>query len=93
MGIMDFIREGTQEMLIHRPDEHKNLIIYKHPENTIPKWAQLTIDADESAVFSVTGHSLGPCVRRESDSAIPSMPRIFRSWVASSTTSPAAISS
>jgi len=59
MGIMGFIREGTQEMLIHRPDEHKNLIIYKHPENTIPKWAQLTIDAYESAVFFRDGSLVG----------------------------------
>lgn len=59
MGILDFVRQGTQEMLIQRPDEQKSLLIYKHPENTIPNWAQLTVDADEAAVFFRDGSLVG----------------------------------
>lgn len=51
MGIMDFIRAGTREMMIARPDAAKRYIVYKHPEQTIPMYAQLTVDADDAAVF------------------------------------------
>jgi len=59
MGIMDFVRGGVREMIVARPDSAKGLIVYKHPENTIPKWAQLTIDADEAAVFFRDGSLVG----------------------------------
>ena len=57
--VFDFVKDGVQEMLIHRPDEHKDLIIYKHPEQTIPKYSQLTVDADEAAVFFRDGAIIG----------------------------------
>lgn len=59
MGILDFVKQGVQEMLIQRPDQFKEHIIYKHPENTIPHWAQLTVDADEAAVFFRDGSVVG----------------------------------
>ena len=59
MGIFGFVRNGVQDMLIQRPDEHKDLVIYKHPENTIPHYAQLTADADEAAVFFRDGALVG----------------------------------
>jgi membrane protease subunit (stomatin/prohibitin family) len=59
MGIMDFVRGGVREMMIARPDSAKNLIVYKHPEQTIPKFSQLTIDADEAAVFFRDGSLVG----------------------------------
>ncbi|MFO0695686.1 MAG: SPFH domain-containing protein [Polyangiales bacterium] len=59
MGIMDFVRQGVQEMLIQRPDPKKNLIVYKHPDPTIPHYAQLTVDADEAAVFFRDGALIG----------------------------------
>ena len=51
MGIFDFVKQGTQEMCIARPDAMKQLIVYKHPDQTVPMYAQLTIDSDECAVF------------------------------------------
>jgi len=59
MGIMDFVRGGVQEMMIARPDGAKDQIVWKHPERTIPKYSQLTIDADEAAVFFRDGSLVG----------------------------------
>ena len=59
MGIFDFVKSGVQEMLIQRPDQHKDQIVYKHPENTIPHYSQLTVDADEAAVFFRDGAVVG----------------------------------
>jgi membrane protease subunit (stomatin/prohibitin family) len=56
---MDFVRGGVQEMVIARPDAAKQHIVYKHPERTIPKWSQLTIGADEAAVFFRDGALVG----------------------------------
>ena len=59
MGIFDFVKQGVQEMLIQRPDDKKELIVYKHPDSTIPMYAQLTVDADEAAVFFRDGAVVG----------------------------------
>lgn len=57
--VVNFVKDGIQEMLIQRPDEHKSLIVYKHPENTVPTGAQLTVDADEAVVFFRDGSLVG----------------------------------
>lgn len=59
MGILDFIQSGVRELMIARPDSAKSLLIYKHPEPTLPNGAQLTIDADEAAVFFRDGAIVG----------------------------------
>ncbi|MCS6798962.1 MAG: SPFH domain-containing protein [Myxococcota bacterium] len=59
MGILNFIKQGVQEMLIARPDDKKNLLVYKHPDRTVPMYAQLTVDADEAAVFFRDGALVG----------------------------------
>lgn len=59
MGIFDFITNGVRELAIARPDDKKDLIVYKHPDPTIPKYAQLTVDADEAAVFLRDGAIVG----------------------------------
>jgi len=51
MGIMDFAKRGVAEMMVARPPESKGLLIYKHPDPTIPMKAQLTVDQDDVAVF------------------------------------------
>lgn len=72
--VFNFVKDGIQEMLIHRPDEKKDLIVYKHPEQTIPMRSQLTVDADEAAVFFRDGsvvatlRSAGPGQRHTLDS-------------------------
>ena len=57
--VFGFVKDGVQEMLIHRPDDKKDLIIFKHPEQTIPNFSQLTVDADEAAVFFRDGSVVG----------------------------------
>src|SRR5262245_43087299 len=59
MGIIDFVKHGVQEMMIARPDDKKAWIIYKHPDQTIPMHSQLTVDADEAAVFFRDGSVVG----------------------------------
>ncbi len=59
MGIMDFVKGGVREMMIARPDQFKHLIVYKHPDQNIPFWSQLTIDSDECAVFFKDGKVQG----------------------------------
>jgi hypothetical protein len=59
MGIMDFVKGGVREMMIARPDQFKHLIIYKHPDQNIPFWSQLTVDSDECAVFFKDGRYVG----------------------------------
>lgn len=59
MGITDFLKRGIKEMMIARPDAAKNYAIYKHPDQTIPTYAQLTVDSDEVAVFFKDGKSVG----------------------------------
>jgi membrane protease subunit (stomatin/prohibitin family) len=51
MGLIDFVKRGVKELAIARPDAAKELAIYKHPDQTVPYAAQLTVDSDEVAVF------------------------------------------
>jgi membrane protease subunit (stomatin/prohibitin family) len=48
---MDFFKRGVREMMIARPDEAKAQVVWKHPDPTIPMKSQLTVEADEKAVF------------------------------------------
>ncbi|MFO0667874.1 MAG: SPFH domain-containing protein [Polyangiaceae bacterium] len=59
MGVMDFVRNGVQEMMIARPDQLKHLIVYKHPNQNVPMYTQLTVDSDECAVFFKDGRVVG----------------------------------
>jgi membrane protease subunit (stomatin/prohibitin family) len=59
MGISDFLKRGMKEMMVARPDEAKDQAIYKHPDQTVPTYAQLTVDADEVAIFFKDGKVVG----------------------------------
>ncbi|MGD8860752.1 MAG: SPFH domain-containing protein [Myxococcales bacterium] len=59
MGIIDFIKSGVGDLMIARPDSAKGDLVYKHPDQTIPNRANLTIDADEAAVFFKDGAIVG----------------------------------
>lgn len=54
----DFVKNGVKEMLIARPDDNADLI-WKHPDRSIPMFAQCTVRADEWAVFSKEGRPAG----------------------------------
>ncbi len=58
MGIFDFVKNGVKEMAIARPEASQELI-FKHPDRTIPMYAQCTVRADEWAVFAKDGRPLG----------------------------------
>ncbi|MEM7230286.1 MAG: SPFH domain-containing protein [Planctomycetota bacterium] len=51
MGIVDWFKRGVGEMMVARPDGAKSQIVWKHPDPTIPMKSQLTVEADEQAVF------------------------------------------
>jgi membrane protease subunit (stomatin/prohibitin family) len=59
MGIMDFVKGGVGRMMIARPDEHKDKVVYKHPDQTFPFWSQLTVDSDEICLFFKDGTYVG----------------------------------
>ncbi|HEY3357580.1 MAG TPA: SPFH domain-containing protein [Polyangia bacterium] len=59
MADKGFFRRGVSEMMVARPDEAKGLIIYKHPDHTIPMQSQLTVEPDESALFFRDGRLAG----------------------------------
>jgi membrane protease subunit (stomatin/prohibitin family) len=59
MGIFDFIQKGAREMFIARPDHAKRVLVYKHPDSTIPMKAQLTVMDDEVAFFYKDGAKVG----------------------------------
>src|SRR5690348_6173893 len=59
MGVFDFVKNGVREMMIARPDQLKQLIVYKHPDQNVPMYSQLTIDSDECAVFFKDGRVVG----------------------------------
>lgn len=51
MGLTDWFKRGVGEMMIARPDDAKSQVVWKHPDSTIPMKSQLTVEADEKAVF------------------------------------------
>ncbi len=51
MGLMDWFKRGVGELMVARPDEAKAQIVWKHPDRTIPMKSQLTVEADERAIF------------------------------------------
>lgn len=59
MGIINFIKTGLGELAIARPDDKKGLLVYKHPDPTIPNKAQLTVGMDEVALFFKDGQFVG----------------------------------
>jgi membrane protease subunit (stomatin/prohibitin family) len=63
MGIFDKLKTEAQRNFIARADEAKNQIIYKYPERNIRLMTQLTVQADEVAIFlkdGVVAGKLGP---------------------------------
>jgi membrane protease subunit (stomatin/prohibitin family) len=59
MGLIDFVKGGVRELAIARPDDMKGLLVYKHPDPTIPNKAQLTVGTDEVALFFKDGLFIG----------------------------------
>lgn len=63
MGIWDALKGETRRIFIARPDHAKNDLVYKHPDSNIRKGTELTVEADELALFFRDGTirgQLGP---------------------------------
>ena len=68
-----FGKEVAREF-IARPDSAKDQILYKWPDQNIRKWSQLTVQADETAVFFRDGlvqGTIGPGRSTLDSSEIP----------------------
>ncbi|MDZ4771636.1 MAG: SPFH domain-containing protein [Planctomycetota bacterium] len=59
MGIGDWFKRSTGELVIARPDDAKSFVVWKHKDPTIPKFSQLTVNSDEQAVFFRDGKVVG----------------------------------
>lgn len=59
MGIFSSIKEEAQRNFIARPEEAKDQIVYQHPERNIRMMTQLTVNADEVALFVKDGQVKG----------------------------------
>jgi membrane protease subunit (stomatin/prohibitin family) len=71
---MDFVKGGIRELAIARPDDAKGYVVWKHTDTTIPMKAQLTVEADEVALFFRDGQlkgQLGPGRHTMETSNIP----------------------
>ena len=59
MGFFDSVKAEAQRNFIARADDAKDHIIYKYPENNIRLMTQLTVAADEMAMFIKDGVVVG----------------------------------
>ncbi len=55
MGLGSWFKRGVSEMMVARPDDAKSQVVWKHPDPTIPMKSQLTVMADEKAIFMRDG--------------------------------------
>ena len=53
--MFDWLKRGVGEMMVARPDAAKSQVVWKHPDPTVPMKSQLTVMADEAAVFMRDG--------------------------------------
>jgi membrane protease subunit (stomatin/prohibitin family) len=83
MGVMDWLKRGVGEMMVARPDEAKPLVVWKHPDPTIPTKSQLTVESDERCVFFRDGKvvaTLGPGRHTLDTANLPFLSRLVDSF-------------
>ncbi|QSQ24068.1 SPFH domain-containing protein [Pyxidicoccus parkwayensis] len=83
MGIFDSIKGEAKRNFIARADSAKGDIIYKYPENNIRMLTQLTVDADEVALFVKDGKvegKLGPGRHTLDTNNIPFLARLMEAF-------------
>ena len=59
MGLFGAIKSEAQRNFIARPPEAKDQIVYRYPEHNIRMMTQLTVGADEVALFVKNGQVMG----------------------------------
>jgi membrane protease subunit (stomatin/prohibitin family) len=83
MGLFDTIKGETKRNFIARADEAKGEIIYKYPEKNVRMLTQLTVDADEVALFVKDGKvegKLGPGRHSLDTKNIPFLSRLLEGF-------------
>ncbi|AKQ64429.1 Putative virion core protein (lumpy skin disease virus) [Myxococcus hansupus] len=83
MGIFDSIKGEAKRNFIARADSAKGDIIYKYPENNVRMLTQLTVDADEVALFVKDGKvegKLGPGRHQLDTNNIPFLSRLIEGF-------------
>ncbi len=83
MGFFGTIKDEAQRNFIARADEAKGEIVYKYPEKNIRMLTQLTVDADEVALFVKDGKvegKLGPGRHQLDSKNIPFLGRLLENF-------------
>jgi membrane protease subunit (stomatin/prohibitin family) len=83
MGFFGTIKDEAKRNFIARSDEAKGEIVYKYPEKNIRMLTQLTVDADEVALFVKDGKvegKLGPGRHQLDTSNIPFLSRLVEGF-------------
>ncbi|CAM3605952.1 SPFH domain-containing protein [Corallococcus sp. ZKHCc1 1396] len=83
MGIFDSIKGEAKRNFIARSDEAKGEIVYKYPEKNVRMMTQLTVDADEVALFVKDGKvegKLGPGRHQLDTSNIPFLGKLIEGF-------------
>ena len=83
MGFFGTIKDEAKRNFIARADEAKGEIVYKYPEKNIRMLTQLTVDADEIALFVKDGKvegKLGPGRHQLDTSNIPFLSRLVEGF-------------
>lgn len=83
MGFFDGIKGEAQRNFIARADEAKGEIVYKYPEKNIRMLTQLTVDADEIALFVKDGKvegKLGPGRHQLDSKNIPFLSKLLEGF-------------
>jgi membrane protease subunit (stomatin/prohibitin family) len=83
MGFFGTIKDESQRNFIARADEAKGEIVYKYPEKNIRMLTQLTVDADEIALFVKDGKvegKLGPGRHQLDSKNIPFLGRLIEGF-------------
>ncbi len=83
MGLFDSLKQEAQRNFIARSDEAKNDILYAWPERNIRMLTQLTVGADEVALFVKDGTvqgKLGPGKHQLDANSIPFLSRFLESF-------------
>ena len=81
--MLNWFKRGVGEMMIARPDDAKALVVWKHPDPTIPMKSQLTVMADEEAIFMRDGkvvETLGPGRHTLDSSNLPFLSNLVDSF-------------
>src|SRR5512143_3533056 len=83
MGLFDSIKGEAKRNFIARADEAKGEIVYKYPERNIRMLTQLTVDADEVALFVKDGKvegKLGPGRHQLDANNLPFLSRLLEKF-------------